>query len=217
MTLALVSGLVWWFSRRGEPSPAPVLWRTEPPSATQIERYLNKMIEILFQQPWRAGKLDDGIRAIMQAETRRVLTGMDAVGQGRVLLFLHGAGLLSGAAPFNLYGIDLSGIDLRFAHLRGVNLAGANLRGAQLIGADLRGCDLRGANLSEGDLRLAWLDGAILDACNLGQARLHRASLRGARLQGADMRGANLWGADLYDTQMTNVTGLAEQGTLPTT
>lgn len=201
-TLALASGLVWWFGRRAE-SPSGALLRAEPTFTTSFDLYLNKMIELLFQQPWREGQLDGDIRAIIQAETRRVLTGMDAVQQGRVLLFLHSAGLLSGATPLSLCGIDLSGVDLRFAYLREVNLADANLRRAQLIGADLGECNMRGANLSEADLRLARFDGAILDECNLQQARLHCASLRSVSLQGTDLRDANLWGADLRDTQVT--------------
>ena len=118
---------------------------------------------------------------IGRAQTAAVLRVVDGERAGRILTFLHEAGLL-GAFVDSLEGLDLGG-----ARMKGLNLDGVDLEDAILRGADLEKSRLREADFEHADLR----------GTDLKHTDLRGADFEGTRINGAELHGADLRGADL--------------------
>jgi uncharacterized protein YjbI with pentapeptide repeats len=163
-----------------------------------LQRYLDRMSELVLDENLRESKRHDAVRATARARTITVLRDLDGNRKGQVVRFLHEAGLIRklGERQAKEAIIDLKDADLR----------GANLRSANLSRADLSYADLRGANLGN-----AKLDGTDLSTANLSDAYLMFANLSNANLSGADLIGAflsraNLSHADLFITTLRRAT-----------
>lgn len=194
-----------------------------------LQRYLDRMSELMIAQHLRSSAPDAEVRRVARVQTLTALSQLDAKRQSAVLSFLREARLVTATAGksivalnqaymagINLSFVDLHAIDLSEANLRGANLCGADLREANLCEANLCGADLReaqlldahlhGANLSktswEKDATVANLSGAILYRADLGEAHLEDADLSGVYLGGANLCGADLRKANLSNANL---------------
>lgn len=118
---------------------------------------------------------------IGRAQTAAVLRVVDGERAGRIVTFLHQAGLL-GAFVDSLQGLDLAGARMKDLDLDGVDLEDAILRGADLERSRLREADFERADLRGTDLKHADLRGADFELARMNRAELHGADLRGADL-----------------------------------
>jgi hypothetical protein len=151
-----------------------------------LQAYLDKMTDLLVNHCLHKPPEDDDefradpVRTVAWARTKTGLRRLDGDGKGRVLRFLHEAGLIQKGRPRirSLAKADLVKASLRGSSLKGVDLRGVHLRQADLSGADLSGADLANANLSEANLKNADLSGAIVTREQLTAAR----SLEGATM-----------------------------------
>ncbi len=190
---------------------------------TALQSYLDRMSDLLLKENLRGAEKGSEVRVLARSRTLAMLRRLDHGRNGRLLRFLHEAGLIDGDDPIigldkaelrgaqlqrvdltgaclneaNLRDADLTGAFLGRANLRGANLQGACLNRAFLASADLGGAFLGGANLKGANLQKASLRGAYLDRANLNRATLEGATLRDAILHKASLRGAILGGADL--------------------
>src|SRR5829696_5709886 len=103
----------------------------------------------------------DSLRSVARARTLTVLPRLAGDGKGRVVQFLHEAGLISS---------ERAVLDLSNANLSEADLRGANLREADLSNTLLSEANLSEANLSEANLSGADLGKAVLGEANLGGA-----------------------------------------------
>jgi uncharacterized protein YjbI with pentapeptide repeats len=196
-----------------------------------LQRYLDRMSELVLDKKLRESKRDDAVRATARARTLTVLRSLDGNRKGQVARFLHEADLIGTSrgrqvigAIIDLETADLSGADLSSANLHDADLSHANLSGAILSDANLRHANLSGANLSGASLSDAYMIdanlsdaymsgatpiGAWLTSANLSGANLSLAKLDSAHLRFADLSNANLSGATLSDAYMrdANLTG----------
>jgi hypothetical protein len=139
-----------------------------------LQRYLDRMSELVLDKKLPESKPHDAVRAMALARTLTVLRSLDGNRKGQVVRFLYESDLIGKQAEeasgekqvtkaiIDLSGADLSGANLSHAWLRGANLSHAWLRGANIGGADLRGVNLSFANLSGADLWTAYLECADL-------------------------------------------------------
>lgn len=246
----------------GSPQPAKTLWdwmglllvplvlaiggsiinlslrRTEREIADQqtqeaaLEKYLDKMAELLLEQELREAVPGSQVRDVARARTLSLLRRLDGRRKATVLQFLYEANLIrKDKAVVELQGADLNqtillGLDLRRAELAEIDLSEASLSWVHLLEAPpLRVpslhvdhkwwlANLSQANLSRSyayraDLHESYLHGAnLMDAdlrgADLQHADLSQADLTNARLQGADLRGANLGGAVLAGAELSD-------------
>lgn len=97
-----------------------------------LQRYLDRMSELVLDKKLPESKPHDAVRAMARARTLTALRNLDGNRKGQLLRFLYEAGLI---------GRESSGewletiIDLRFANLKGANLWTAYLECADLTGA----------------------------------------------------------------------------------
>jgi uncharacterized protein YjbI with pentapeptide repeats len=183
-----------------------------------LEAYLDQMSQLLLDKDRPLGhpRKGDEVRTLARARTLTVLRRLDGERKGRVVQFLHEAGLIAKDRPvLVLIGADLSGVRLNYTYLDKTYLSGANLSGTSLRGADLSGANLNGASLTFANLSNTVLSGAHLRDTDLSSADLIKADLREVNFHGLDtpaarpivanpaeptgtiLIGANLSGADL--------------------
>jgi hypothetical protein len=155
-----------------------------------LQAYLDKMTDLLVthrlhEPPANEDKLlSDPVRVVAWARTKTGLRRLDGEGKGRILRFLHEAGLIQKGCP-RIH--SLAKADLIKADLRESSLTGARLRGVHLREADLRGANLSGADLSGADLAKAKLRGANLNDADLSGAIVTREQLASCSLEGTTM------------------------------
>jgi hypothetical protein len=163
-----------------------------------LQAYLDKMTDLLVNHSLHKPPADDDefradpVRTVAWARTKTGLRRLDGEGKGRVLRFLHEAGLIQKGRPRirSLAKADLVKASLRGSSLKGVDLRGVHLRQADLNGADLSGADLSGADLSDADLANANLSGANLKDADLSGAIVTREQLKQAKsLEGTTVPG----------------------------
>jgi uncharacterized protein YjbI with pentapeptide repeats len=176
-----------------------------------LQRYLDRMSELVLDKYLRESKRDDAVRAMARARTLTVLRSLDGNRKGQVVRFLHEADLIGKVAIEKSEErhvieaiIDLGGADLRGAILSVAILSGAILRDANLRDANLRFANLSNANLTEANLSYAILNEANLSGAALIRADLSGAALSGASLRDADLSYANLSGANLRDADLSD-------------
>lgn len=164
-----------------------------------LEKYIDKMTELIFQHGLAMSKEQEGTwiiaSNIARTRTLAVLRSLrvDVELVNEVFQFIKEANLneVVSLAGGNLTHVKWEGADIREANLRGANLRRANLRNANLRrvllqGATLRNADLSGADLSEADLRDARLSGADLSGAKLNGALVTSEQLAEAKtLEGA--------------------------------
>jgi hypothetical protein len=140
-----------------------------------LQRYLDRMQELLLDKGLRTSEKDAEIRATARARTLTVLRSLDGDRKGQVVRFLHEADLIGKAVreESEESRVIEAIIDLRTADLSFAFLHRADLNQANLILADLGDANLSGANLRDADL-----SDALLSRRQLAQA----ASLVGATL-----------------------------------
>jgi hypothetical protein len=159
-----------------------------------LEAYLDQMSQLLLDKDRPLGhpRKGDEVRTLARARTLTVLRRLDGERKGRVVQFLHEAGLIAKDRPvLVLIGADLSGVRLNYTYLDKTYLSGANLSGANLSGTSLRGADLSGANLNGASLTFANLSNTVLSG-----AHLRDTDLSSADLIKADLREVNFHGLD---------------------
>jgi uncharacterized protein YjbI with pentapeptide repeats len=179
-----------------------------------LQRYLDRMSELVLDKNLRKSKRDDAVRATARARTLTVLRSLDGYRKGQVVRFLHEADLIgrvvmveSGElraqeAIIDLEAANLSNADLSRADLSGTRLSNADLSSANLNGARLTFAKLSHANLLDADLSFANLLDADLSFADLRGATLFLPELHNADLSFANLESADLGGGDLTDDFM---------------
>jgi hypothetical protein len=152
-----------------------------------LKNYLSEMTDLLMKHKLRETAVGSEVRSAAQARTLAVLPELRAERKGRVVQFLHAAGLIQG--DVHERGLPDAGRD-RVVRLTGSDLSGADLREAHLNDADLRRADLSGDDLRVDDRlghRMTWsaVHGADLGNADLTDATLGRAKVRDAQLRDA--------------------------------
>jgi hypothetical protein len=176
-----------------------------------LQRYLDRMSELVLDKNLRDSKRGDAVRATARARTLTALRSLDGGRKGELVRFLCDSDLIGELVrEESEYDRVENIIDLQFANLSGArlgsvnlvnaNLFHANLSDANLHGANLSGANLVGAHLVNATLVIADLSGANLVGAHLVNATLFRATLVNADLSGTDLSGANLRGAILSGT-----------------
>lgn len=141
-----------------------------------LEKYIDQMTEMLFDQDLLKSGPDDEIRAEARRLTLTTLRQLDGEHNQKLIQFLRDENLLVGTySSGNI--IDLSNANLHKANLEGASLDWIDLRGACLRMANLEGADLRMVNLEGANLRMANLEGADLSLTNLDGANLEGATM----------------------------------------
>jgi len=119
---------------------------------TALQAYYEQIGNLLTEYDLRNTKREE-IKELARGQTLTVLQEVDENGKGRLLTFLHGAGLIGTENP----AVALTGADLQ-----GVALLDADLRGANLQGADLQEADLRVVDFYRADRQVVYLQGTIM-------------------------------------------------------
>lgn len=224
---AILAGGGLWFNQRREKQEQAI--QDSRNQEESLQRYLDRMTELLLNHNLSSSQPDDGVRRIARSRTLSVLRTLSSDRNGVALRFLRESELI-GTKEEPIVPLDhsdlrgakleysfLSDIDLDFADLRDSKLQKASLDDSSLIHARLNRANLRGACLERANLRGAHLlqanlEGAKLEHANLLQAKLDEANLRGAilehaNLQHAELQGANLKGAQLKHAYYSATTG----------
>jgi uncharacterized protein YjbI with pentapeptide repeats len=172
-----------------------------------LQRYLDRMSELVLDKKLRESKQYDAVRATARARTLTVLRSLDGHRKGQVVRFLYEADLIGKVV------IDESGE-------RQVIEATIDLHTADLIDAYLSGAILTNANinaiLANADLSDAYLFGTILHGAILVNAGLSGAYPHGAYLGGADLSGAEGWTNEQLAQAYTLVGATLPDGTVMT-
>jgi uncharacterized protein YjbI with pentapeptide repeats len=159
-----------------------------------LQRYLDRMSELILDKNLRESEQDDAVRATARARTFTVLRSLDGDRKGQVVRFLHEADLIGNLLEEDGEKQSIEVVmDLRSADLRGANLEVADLRGASLDNADLSNTHLSGVNLYYANLYCANLSGASLNNAFLYHADLSNTNLSSANLSCANLSYAKEW------------------------
>ncbi|MHA2403559.1 MAG: pentapeptide repeat-containing protein, partial [Candidatus Kariarchaeaceae archaeon] len=175
---------------------------TDQQKEDALQKYLDKMAELLLDKELLLKKPNDPVVDIAQVRTVTTLKILDKERRSILFQFLRDSNL----ADFILVNASLAGIDLSNIDLSSINLTEADLRNVNLersrynretkwpdkfdyknmfsIGPE---ANLNGKNLS---------NFTLIDA-DLQKTKLNEAELNDANLSGADLTGAELTGADL--------------------
>jgi len=117
---------------------------TDNQRAAALQVYIDRMSELFMEKHLRDSQPEDEVRTIARVRTLTVLSGLDPMRKGSILLFLHESGLIDKGKHI----VDLRKAYLNDAYLHDASLSNTDLSGAILSGADLSGAILSGANLS---------------------------------------------------------------------
>jgi uncharacterized protein YjbI with pentapeptide repeats len=190
-----------------------------------LQRYFDRMSDLVLDKNLRESKQDDAKRAMARARTLTVLRSLDGNRKGQVVRFLDEADLIgkpvvvSVAADLLRKSVTVEELGERqviapIIDLGTADLSKASLSLAILIGADLSNANLSWAGLSNANLSWAGLSNANLSLAILIGADLSNANLMGANLRLANLYLANLSSADLRDAKAYTNEQLAQARSL---